>query len=225
MMDSIHNLALTYPVLYIQYQRALSNGRTVVSGPGYRANFLSWRSSDNRLLLHDPANAQIPYKTFLDYSQPHYLTSDELFGFDPVTTQFPRLKASQNYHSAVLANVPHGDLIGEVVLPAFIQASVAKVRVELSITNHILKNPDLLLEITQAESKEHFVWRFEGSQSGFVVVPVNQVSGLPGPVEMVVVKMNETKQEQDALRVFGFLPSISGEVEIPLGEMIISGEH
>ena len=172
-------LMKTEPILFVQYQRDLSDGRVVVCGPSCGGSCFHWTSgkaSELKLVNpHDPAET---ITATLGYENPQLLSSTEQLGYDPFSTEYPALREIQNYTSAILSiPKPRENLLGLVVLP--VQANVRFIHCRMRLVLDGLEQlSSLLLEdIAQVHEQETLVLRWENSiNDGFLLLSAKDLS-------------------------------------------------
>jgi hypothetical protein len=170
------------PILVVGYHRPLPEGRVVLCGPSYRGGEFHWSSrKDVPVRLLRARGQDRPLEGSTSCADPGMLSWGELTGYDPFSTGYPELRATQQFSSIILAP-GHGNenLQGRVVLPAGEDVRfVARV-----MTFHLPGLPSdadrLRAEVLDAPIFEMIILRCEGQGGGFIVFPARSLArGLP----------------------------------------------
>jgi len=194
------------PLLFVQYQRYLGDGRVVVCGPSYSKSFLKWKSAGYEISVIDPNHVHEIVDSRVDFSNPHALASDELLGFDPVVDPHPHLRRVQNYGSVVFAVDGTPDLIHHLVLPRFLRGTAFRVTARLVRCPTLDLASRFLEEIQGCDEGEHLIWRYAGDTTGYAVVPLHMLSSSGESLSAVIIADNGTPENGAQIEVTGFLP-------------------
>jgi hypothetical protein len=169
-------------ILVVEFQRPLPDCRVVLCGPSYRGGEFHWSSrKDVPVRLLRARGHDGPLEGSTSCADPGMLSWGELTGYDPFSTGYPELRATQQFSSIMLAP-GHGNenLQGRVVLPAGVDVRF----VARAMTFHLPGLPSdadrLRAEALDAPIFEMIILRCEGQGGGFLIFPARSLArGLP----------------------------------------------
>lgn len=167
------------PILSVQYQRDLPDGRIVVSGPSYGGPSLHWTSGNTfEVRLLHPCEPVDAITGILSSTNPMLLSTSEQLGFDPFSSECPTLRELQNYTSAMIAGLKAGsNLLGLVMLPATARVRFARCRIRLALPGWEPHTQLLSQELAHVQDHEHFILRWESQSSeGFLLFSAKRLS-------------------------------------------------
>lgn len=198
------------PLVYVQYERSLPTGEVVVRGPAYRRVFLNSSEKNSPVRIFDSSARYEDSDVRIDFSNIRMLSSEEMFGYDPITTEYPQLRRVQNYNSVIL----RGDhrqrgLVGSFVIPADTIARPCQFTFmrESSLIREF--GDSLLAECSAASREESIVIRFEGDSCGVVAVRVHDLIN-KSLLTAHGISIGETEYSPEhRIRLFGLLGGAS----------------
>lgn len=162
------------PLLLLDDARDLPDGRVVVSGPSFGGAWFRWASKDAaEVKLVNPTAPGVSVAARLSKAGPGDFSSDEMFGFDPFSTEFPRLRSLQSYTAVILSLVDRPTpILGSFLLPAHATPSIQRSRLRITLTIPEQDYPLLLEEFSRIDDQdEKLVFRLETSTSnGFLAI-------------------------------------------------------
>jgi len=171
------------PIMFVQGQRQLQDGRIVVKGPtsggsSSSAGFHWTTMKECEVKLVNSCDASTALTALVTCNNPEFLSSEELWGYDPFATACPNLRALQNYSTAMVSFSAQVDsLIGLIMLPVQSNAWVVNCEMELILTGLDADFEVLREELGNATQDEMLILKYRASSSkGYVVLSFRNLS-------------------------------------------------
>ena len=148
------------------------------------------------------------------------LSSDEQFGYDPVTTEFPLLRKAQNYGSLVADfSTGSGALIGGLVTPAECRLTTTRATIQIEFGSD-LRTDALLSDARRCGSDERLLWRCGGRNERVVVVPAHcLVDRNLSEVDAVFVGDQLDQSACQTMNISGLIPNAESTALVNLGSI------